>query len=141
MVITGSNMFIDQKGFSGTVAVSNLLSLANSGNDWPFSIDNLSVSFSMGHLTGGSMNGAIGLPFVGGDTLGYAATVAEKNNALDLSFSVKLDDMRTFSMPFGGTLRLDKGCSLGFTRKGNKLAGMANLAGTMFFDQPELKSG
>lgn len=141
MVITGSNMFIDPKGFSGTVAVSNLLSIANSGNEWPFSIDNLSVSFSMGHLTGGSMSGAIGLPFIGGDTLGYSATVAEKNNALDLSFLVSLDDSRTFSMPFGGTLKLDKGSTLGFTRKDNRLAGMANLAGSMFFDQPELKSG
>ena len=141
IVISGNNLFIDSKGFSGTVAVNNLLQLSNSGNDWPFSIDNLAVSFSMSHLTGGAMSGVVGLPFLTGDTLGYQAVVAEKNNALDLSFLVRLDENKSYSMPFGGTLRLNQGSTLGFTRKDNKLAGMANLAGSMFFNQPELKSG
>jgi hypothetical protein len=141
IIVTGSNMFLDSKGFTGTVGVSNLLQLSNSGNDWPFSIDNIAVSFSMGHLTGGSMSGVVGLPFVSGDTLGYKAVVAEKNNILDLSFLVSLDANKSYSMPFGGTLKLDKGSSLGFTRKDNKLAGLANLAGSMSFNQSELKSG
>jgi hypothetical protein len=47
IIVSGSNMFLDSKGFTGTVGVSNLLQLSNSGNDWPFSIDNMAVSFSM----------------------------------------------------------------------------------------------
>jgi hypothetical protein len=140
VTIFGSNMLIDNKGFTGTVGVKNLLALNNNGNDWPFSIDNMSVSFSMGHLTGGNMSGAIALPFVGGDTLGYQATVAEKDNAIDFSFLVSLDESKSYKMPFGGTLKLNKGSSLGFTKSGSKLVGLANLTGGMYFNQPELKS-
>jgi hypothetical protein len=140
IIVSGTNMFLDGKGFTGNVSISNLLQMSNSGNDWPFSIDRIAVSFSMGHLTGGSMSGVIGLPFVSGDTLGYRAMVAEKNNNLDLSFLVSLDENKSYSMPFGGTLKLNRGSSVGFIRKDNKLAGMANLAGSLFFNQPELNS-
>ena len=140
IVITGSNMLIDSKGFTGSVGVKNLLQLASSGNDWPFSIDSLGLSFSMGHLTGGALSGVIGLPFVNNDTLGYQATVAENNNVLDLSFLVSIDETKVYSMPFGGTLKLNKGSSLNFTKKDNKLSGLATLSGGMFFNQPELQS-
>jgi hypothetical protein len=140
IVITGSNMLLDAKGLTGSVSVSNLLSLTGSGNDWPFSIKTLGATFSMSHLTGGSMSGVVGLPFVNGDTLSYQATIAENNNVLGLSFLVSVDQTKTYSMPFGGTLKLNKGSSLTFTQKGNKLSGLANLSGGMFFNQPELKS-
>ena len=140
IVVTGSNMLLDAKGFTGSVSVSNLLSLTGSGNDWPFSIKTLGATFSMSHLAGGSMSGVVGLPFVNGDTLGYQATVAENNNVLGLSFAVSLDSTKVYSMPFGGTLQLNKGSSLTFTQKDNKLAGLANLSGSMYLNQPELKS-
>jgi hypothetical protein len=140
IVVTGSNMLIDSKGFTGSVSVSNLLSLTGSGNDWPFSINTLGATFSMSHLTGGSMSGVVGLPFVNGDTLGYQATVSENNNVLGLTFAVSLDSTKVYSMPFGGTLQLNKGSSLTFTQKNNKLAGLANLSGSMYLNQPELKS-
>jgi hypothetical protein len=133
-------MLIDNKGFTGTVGVKNLLAISNNGNDWPFSIDNMSVSFSMGHLTGGAMSGAIALPFIGGDTLGYQATVTEKDTVIDFSFLVSLDENKSYKMPFGGNLKLSKGCSLGFTKSNGKLVGNANLTGGMFFNQAELKS-
>ena len=140
IVLTGSNMLIDAKGFTGTVSVSNLLSLTGSGNDWPFSINTLAATFSMSHLTGGSLSGVVGLPFVAGDTLSYQATIAENNNVLGLSFLVSVDETKTYSMPFGGTLKLNKGSSLTFSRLNNKLSGLANLSGSMFFNQPELQS-
>ena len=140
ITVYGNNMLIDNKGFSGTVGVQNLLQLSSSGSDWPFSINNLALTFAMSHLTGGSMSGVVGLPFVNGDTLGYQATMVENNNILDLSFLVSLDETKTYSMPFGGTLKLKKGSSLDFMSNGGKLSGLAKLSGSMYFDQPELKS-
>ena len=58
-----SGFLLDDRGFSGTVQATNLLSF-NEGdmNGWNFSVDNLSLAFIENHVKAGIMEGRINIP-------------------------------------------------------------------------------
>ena len=112
--VSAINLLIDEFGVSGHFAVTNVLPL-NKGNasGWPFSVDRMAIGLTQNKLTGGEISGAISVPFLGSDTLGYFAQIISTQEGLQYNFSVKTDKRRDYSIPLGGTISLDKGCIFG----------------------------
>lgn len=105
------NMLIDDSGVSCCFSATNILSISKgNASGWPFSVDRLSVTITQNKLTGGSLKGVLAIPFLGNDTLSYAAQIESSQTGLQYYFSVTTSTSRDFPLPFGGTVKLDKGC-------------------------------
>ncbi|MDJ1482969.1 hypothetical protein QNI16_20875 [Cytophagaceae bacterium YF14B1] len=130
--IQARNMLIDDMGVSGLFSAYNILALQQgSAGGWPFSIDRISVELRMNQLTGGGFSGAMNVPFLGEDTLGYTADMRQEKGELEYRFLVTTNAEREFKIPFSGTVRLDEGCTIGIEKKDGKLAANALLHGKM----------
>jgi hypothetical protein len=98
------NLLIDEQGFSGKVAVNNLLSLEKgSMGGWKFSISQLSLQFVTNQLTGGSISGLVHVPICKDSTnFSYAATVDVAGN-----YTFTVSPATTLSMNLFGAATLD----------------------------------
>jgi hypothetical protein len=131
--ISARDLIIDESGVSGHFAGSNILT-ANEGSasGWPFSIRSLEMSLIRNRLTAGEMSGSIGVPLLGGDTLDYAAQIISTQTGLDYSFSVAGLPEKEFPVPFGGTVKLDRGCLFNIRIVNGKFIPSAILNGRMY---------
>lgn len=98
--IEGSNMLIDDAGFTGSVSASNVLPDGSAGG-WTFSVDKFALSVEANKLTAGSFEGRIVLPVSkeqNGDScqggVGYKATISGNeysmrvNSLCDVNFDM-----------------------------------------------------
>ncbi len=128
--IQARNLLIDDMGVSGLFSAYNVLA-NGSASGWPFSVDRLSMQLTQNRLTGGGFAGAINVPFLGEDTLGYSADIRQENGELEYQFLVTTNTEREFTVPFSGTVRLKPGCTIGLQKREGKLAATALLHGKM----------
>jgi hypothetical protein len=125
------NMLIDDFGLTGDFSVTDVLPLhEGSASGWPFSIDRLSVQLSASRLAGGSMNGAIGIPFLGSDTLGYAARISSGPTGMEYSFSSIFNRQKKYECAMGD-LWLHQGCSIQINVAGGRFVPSAILNGAL----------
>jgi hypothetical protein len=118
--IQAQNLLIDDMGVSGQFTASNLLPLQEGSADgWPFSVDKLSLTLQLNRLTGGLMEGWMGVPFLGPEPLGYSAMVEQEDNHLNYRFAVALADTAVFRTPFSSTIQLYKGSIIALEKRGN----------------------
>jgi hypothetical protein len=131
--INASNLLIDEFGVSGQFEAENVLALEEgSASGWPFSVKSINITLIRNKITAGGLTGFLGIPFIGNEPVGYEAQVLSRNERIDFSFSVKSTESREFSVPFGGTVRLDKGCIVNVKSDNGRFLPSAILNGTMF---------
>jgi hypothetical protein len=130
--IIASDLIIDEFGLSGYFSATNVLPF-NKGNasGWPFSVDMVTIGICQNKLTGGELTGAIGIPFLGSDTLSYLARIAGSPTGLQYNFAVQINSERDFAIPFGGTVKLGEGCIFGMSAVNGKFIPSAILNGTL----------
>lgn len=131
--IAAQNMLIDDLGVSGLFSATNILPLKEGDADgWPFSINKLSVKVQMNQITGGALEGFVGIPFLGKDTLAYTAMVEQQNKALNYRFSIALGDTVEFNTPLNAKVKIYKGSVIALEKKGSgKLVPSALLHGNI----------
>ena len=135
------DLLIDDFGVSGFFSMKNVLPIdKGDASGWPFSINNISIQITQNKLSGGALAGAISIPFLGSDTLGYSAQVENTNAGLKYYFSVTTNTIKTYSMPFGGTIKLDKGCIVKMEAGNKKLIPSAILNGTLYLSNDLVKA-
>lgn len=95
--IEGSDILIDNLGFSGTISGKRLLSLEEgSMSGWKFSLDSIGVRISTNEIRAASFKGQLHVPvFKEGQTFSYSASISSDNEYL---FSVKNDTAMDMSL-------------------------------------------
>jgi hypothetical protein len=130
--INAYNLLIDESGVSGYFSATNVLPITRGdASGWPFSVDRIDIGITQNKMTGGAIGGAIGVPFLGSDTLGYFAQIESTNTGLQYTFSVMTNSTKNYNMPFGGTVMLDKGCLFEMKAGNGKFIPSALLNGTL----------
>lgn len=118
--ISARNLIIDDLGVSGIFTATNLMPLKEGSADgWPFSVDKLSAKLELNRLTGGSLEGYVGIPFLGDNPVGYSAMVEQENNNMNYRFAVAIPDSMVFETALSATVQLNKGSIIALEKKGN----------------------
>lgn len=90
LAISGTDIIIDNSGFSGYIAGENILELDEGTlGDWAFSIDEVGVTIVSNSFSEGGLNGTINLPIT--DTSGalsYEALISKGDSALNMQFNI-----------------------------------------------------
>jgi hypothetical protein len=140
-VIDVNNMLIDESGFSGSFSVTPVLNFSEGdASGWPFSIEKLGITITQNRLTGGLLSGKLGIPFLKNDTIGYAAQIQGTTKGLEYNFAVTTNTSRTFNFPFGGGIRLDKGCIININLLDGKFVPSAILNGKLLLSNETVKA-
>jgi hypothetical protein len=120
VTISAKNMLIDDLGVSGVFSATNILPIKDGSADgWPFSIDMISVTLQLNKITGGALEGKLGVPFLGDDPAPYTAQVEQGNKGMNYRFSIATTESKIFSTPFNAKIRLDKGSTIILEKKEN----------------------
>lgn len=119
-IISARNLIIDDLGVSGIFTATNLMPLKDGSADgWPFSVDKLSAKLELNRLTGGSLEGYVGIPFLGEKPVGYSAMVEQEAGNMNYRFAVAIPDSMVFQTALSATVQLDKGSIIALEKKGN----------------------
>jgi len=131
--ISARNLIIDDLGVSGIFTATDLIPLnEGSADGWPFSVDKLSAKIELNRLTGGSLEGYLGIPFLGDKPAGYSAMIEQENNNMNFRFAIAIPDSMVFQTPLSATIQLNKGSVIALEKKGNgKIIPSALLHGTI----------
>lgn len=137
------NMLIDDHGFSGLIYGHNLLDIGEgSMGGWSFSMDTARVELLRSKLMGGSLAGGMRVPFLGGDSLGYRATVSQWNGELEYSFRLGLREDKVFKSPVGDAkVRIKSGSYVEVGKYQGKFLAAACLHGKISKDDGVAKFG
>ena len=73
----------------------------------------------------------MGIPFLGDEPFGYSAQVISTKNGLEYNFSISSTGEKVYPIPFGGTVKLDKGCIFSMKAGNGSFIPSAILNGTM----------
>lgn len=108
--IEGHDLFIDNLGFSGTLAAKKMLSLEEGTmSGWKFSLDSISVTVTTNEIRAAAFNGQLHVPvFKEGQLFSYAAVITADNDYL---FTVKNDSAMQMSL-FAAKAVIDKNSHL-----------------------------
>lgn len=130
--ISAHNLLIDDLGVSGLFAATNVFLLEQgSASGWPFSVKSLKIALIQNRLTKGELTGFIGIPFLGDEPFGYSAQVISTKKELEYNFSISTTGEKEYPIPFGGTVKLDKGCIFRMKTGNGSFIPSAILNGTM----------
>jgi hypothetical protein len=131
--INAHDLLIDESGVSGHFAASDILSAdEGSASGWPFSIRTIGFSLVRNRLIAGEMEGSISVPMLGDEPLDYSAQIISNQSGLDFSFSMAGLPDKEFPVPFGGTVKLDRGCLLNIRNVNGKFIPSAILNGRLY---------
>ncbi|RAJ88288.1 hypothetical protein CLV59_1011058 [Chitinophaga dinghuensis] len=129
LTFTVRNALIDDKGFSGAMAITNLLPLEDGDmGGWQFSVDKLGLDFVANQLKGGELTGELILPITAKENhFGYSAVFRPGSEYV---FKVKMKD--TVSVPiFIGKGTLLPNSSIQVAVKDGNFQAMAVLNGSL----------
>lgn len=134
--LEATDFLIDEQGISGSIAAKNIVSIGESTSPWPLSIEDISIKLLQSRLIGGGLGGHLNIPFLGTDSMKYAASIAENTvHGWDYRFTLQLPDKEKFNIPMGGTMTLDKNSLIEFGRTNGQSFGRALLNGSIDIDQ------
>jgi hypothetical protein len=138
--IIANNLLIDDFGISGNFAAENLITIdKGSASGWPFSVSSLGISLVKNRITAGQMAGMIKIPFLGDEPIGYAAQITSSVNGPEYMFSIIDSVGKEFNVPFGGKVKLDKGCVFEVRYGNGEFIPSAILNGTLFLAKEDTK--
>ena len=129
--VKGYNLIIDNMGFTGTVAGTNLIPMKEGQiSGWAFSLDSMKVDIVCNNITGAGFKGSINIPITSEDVLlNYTAIVQDNDNYL---FAVQ--SKNTVSVPlWGATMNLLPSTSITIEKRAGKFIPTANLTGNINF--------
>ena len=139
--IQAKNLLIDDLGFSGTIGAANLLSLSDgSAGGWPLSINEMSVTFLLNRITGGSLAGLLNVPFLGEESVPYAAQMEQVGDDLNYRFSLATTGEKRFTTPFNAKVVIGKGSVISIEKRNGQLIPSTLLNGMMFVEAGALKA-
>ncbi len=139
--ISAHNMLIDETGVSGNFSATNILPIKDgNASGWPFSINRISIGITQNKLTGGELGGSLAIPFLGNDTLVYTAQVESAPTGLQYYFAVATNTVRNYSLPLGGTVKLNKGCVFAMKVENGKFIPSAILNGSLSLSNEVVKA-
>ncbi|MBV8252390.1 MAG: hypothetical protein JO154_07255 [Chitinophaga sp.] len=124
-----SNALIDERGFSGDMAVTNLIPLDDGDlGGWQFSVDKLGMRFVANQLKGGELGGQLIIPITAKEKhFDYSAVFRPGNEYI---FKVNMQD--TVPIPiFIGKASLNPNSSIEVAVKDGNFQAMAVLNGTL----------
>lgn len=131
--IEAKDLLIDDFGISGRFSAENILTLdQGNASGWPFSVSSLEIGLIQNKVVAGEIAGLMGVPFLGEAPLGYAAQVISGSDGLEYNFAVKTTAGEEYPVPFGGTVRLDKGCTFKVHVEDGKFIPSAVLNGAFY---------
>lgn len=126
------NALIDDKGFSGDLAATNLIPLKDGDlGGWSFSLEKVGLSIVANQIKGGEIAGGVNIPVTGDTTRFEYSAVFHPGD--DYVFQIQPGD--TIHVPvFIGTAHLAKTSSLQVTVKEGRFQAMAILNGELNID-------
>lgn len=131
--IFANNFIIDDAGLSGTIGATNIFSINNGGDasGWPFSLDNLSLTFEANHLIAGSLAGVIGVPPLDDRSFGFEASIQESSSksGFDYNFIISPEEDVSISA-FSSTITLSSASSIEVSVVSGKFVPKATLHGS-----------
>ncbi len=139
--LMANNIIIDDMGVTGSFGGTNLLSLNNGSADgWAFSIDSAYVDLLFSHVSGAGLKGNLQIPFLGTGSMGYEASIQQRNGDLDYLFAVTTNTTNTYSLPLGAQLTLAAGSSVKLEKTNGVLTAGALLSGSVTVGKDELQA-
>jgi hypothetical protein len=139
--ILAKNLLIDDLGFSGSIGATNLLSLTDgTAGGWPLSINEMSVTFLLNRITGGSLGGLLNVPFLGAESVPYTAQMEQVNDQLNYKFSLATTGNKEFTTPFNAKLIIGKGSVISIERRNGQLFPSTLLNGVLLVEAGPLKA-
>jgi hypothetical protein len=140
VTLTANNIIIDDMGVTGSFGGTNLLSLNNgSAEGWAFSIDEAHVDLLFSHVNGAGLKGDLQIPFLGTGSMGYEASIQQRNGDLDYLFAVSTNTAATYNMPLGAKLTLAAGSSVKLEKTNGVITAGALLNGSVTVEKDELQ--
>ena len=134
--IAAHNLIIDDLGLSGLFSADNLAALeGGSAGGWPLTIDHLHVQLMFNRVKGGGLGGAIEIPFLGEDPIGFTASVEQTDTDLNYRFSVETPDDEIFNTPFNAKIKVSKGSIIALEKVKGKFKPSALLHGALTFEK------
>ncbi len=131
--LSAEDLLIDDFGVSGRFSGTNILTIdQGDASGWPFSIKSLEIGIIQNKIVLGEIAGLMGIPFLGDEPLGYQAQVISHNNELDYTFAIKTTTSKDYPCPFGGTVRLDRGCNFSMKKANGRFIPSAILNGAFY---------
>lgn len=131
--VSATNLLIDDFGLSGYLAAQNVLHAGQgSASGWPFSIESFELGIIQNRITSGTMQGILGVPFLGNEPLDYNATITSGRDGPDYSFNVKINEEKEFPVPLGGKVVLGSGCIFSVRNVDGIFMPSAFLNGSLF---------
>jgi hypothetical protein len=132
VVITAKGLVLDDMGITGSISATNLLTLEKGSiGGWPFSIDKIGLIFQVNSLTGGELNGKVGVPFLGSEGMPYEAMINQGEKELLYRFLVATPDKKEFNTPFSAKVILNKGSAFIIENKPDGFVASTKLSGTI----------
>lgn len=124
------NAIIDEKGFSGEITASYLLSLENGDmGGWAYSLESLKLAFVANQFKEGSLAGRINVPVTGDTTtFGYSAIF---HPGVEYVFKVSPGKAVNFSIFQAADVQLTPSSFLEVALKNGTFMVAANLSGTL----------
>lgn len=127
---SSTNLLIDENGFTGELAATNLLSLDEGDmSGWSFSLENINVKLEQNELTAASLKGQIHVPsFKDGTNFGYSAFI---DNAGNYNFNVRPGADLPFELFGNSKLTLYETSWIEIKGDGDSFVPTANLSGEL----------
>jgi hypothetical protein len=132
--ISAENLIIDDYGFSGVFAASNLIPLdKGSIGGWAYSLDRIEVELLTGSLTKAGFQGKLNVPLMdSADYMNYTATIG-----FDGDFLIAASMPHDVKVPlFVATMQLDKSSMITIEDKDDEFDIKATLNGKINIDAP-----
>ncbi len=138
ITFSANDLFIDRYGFTGTLAVNNILD-KNSGSigNWAFSIDQFTLSFYKSNISGGSLAGLVDVP-INKDTkpFKYSALINYNPVDEDLDYALTLTTDTAIEIDaLGAKIDIFPNSSLTVARINGKLKPQLILNGDIKFSK------
>ena len=131
--INARDVLIDDYGVSGRFAAKNILSIdQGNASGWPFSITSIEIGLIQNRLVAGEISGKLGVPFLGDEPIGYSAQIVSSHENLIYNFALQTAEAAEYPVPFGGTVRLDKGCIFSLRAENGRFIPSAVLNGSLY---------
>jgi hypothetical protein len=127
---SATNLIIDENGFTGELAATNLLGL-NEGNmsGWAFSLEYLSVKLQQSEITAAGLRGQVHVPaFKDGTNFSYSAFI---DNQGSYNFTVQPGKDLPFTLFGSSSLTLYKTSFIEIQGVGDNFVPTANLSGEL----------
>jgi hypothetical protein len=133
MPVSAKQILIDDAGVSGKISGTNILPFerGTSVGGWGISIDNISLEVSRNRFVNGTLNGKIGVPFLGEDPFAYTGEIAQENNNFNYRFLVATTEDKEYETVLAAYIKIKQGSTISLEKKDGAFTASATLHGSL----------